>query len=124
MEDRDLGRDRALRSPVAALRALGRDRERLLVRLGQEFVELLEGPLVELQRRALQHDVGVLERAGVRRRGEIVDQFLDRLAGQLAPQLRRQRAPLALLELGTGRGPVEMLQRAAARLRAYELDAV
>ena len=67
---------------------------------------------------------GILERAGVRRLREVVDELLDRLAGQLAPQARRQRAPLILVQVGPGGGPVEVLQRAAARLRPDELDAV
>ena len=67
---------------------------------------------------------GILERAGVGRLREVVDELLDRLAGQLAPQARRQRAPLVLVQVRPGGRPVEVLQRAAARLRPHELDAV
>src|SRR4051794_36976130 len=77
VKDGELGRDRPLRGAVAALRAVRRDRQRLLVRLGEQLVELLERLLVELQRRALEDDLGVLERAGRGRRGEIVHQLLD-----------------------------------------------
>ena len=55
---------------------------------------------------------------------EICDQLLDRLARQLAPQAGGQRAPLVLVEVRPSGGPVEVLQGAATRLRAYEFDAV
>ena len=38
-------------------RALRRDRQRLLLRLGEQLVELLEAALVELERRAGEHDL-------------------------------------------------------------------
>src|SRR3954451_2490455 len=85
VEDRELGGDRVLRRAVAARGAFLRDRERLLMRLGQELVELLERLLVELERCAGEHDLGVVERAGIGRRREVRDDFLNGLAGQLTP---------------------------------------
>jgi len=123
MEDGELGRDRSLGGSVAARGALGGDRQRLLVGLRQQLVELLERLLVELQRRARQHDLRIVERAGVGGGGEVADQLPDRLPGELAAQLRRQRPPLGVVEVRARRGLVEVLERAAARLRAHKFHA-
>src|SRR4051794_25293892 len=124
MEHGELGRDGALRGTVAPRGALGGDRQRLLIGLGQQLVELLERLLVELQRRARQHDLRIVERAGVGGRGEVADQLPDRLPGELAAQLRRQGPPLGVVEVRARGGLVEVLERAAARLRAYKLYTV
>src|SRR3954451_24717266 len=105
VEEAELGQDDlAGRAVVAAGRALRRDRQRLVERLGHQLVELLEALLVELQRRAGEHHVWGLELAGARRRAQIADEFGDRLARELAAQTRRQRAPLALVEVRTRGG--------------------
>ena len=72
----------------------------------------------------VQHDLRIVERAGVGGGGEVADQLPDRLPGELAAQLRRQRPPLGVVEVRARGGLVEVLERAAARLRAYELYTV
>jgi hypothetical protein len=85
VQQADLGSEH-LGALVATLRALGRDRQRLIERLGHQLVELLPTFLVKLHWRAREHDLRVLQRAGIRRRREIRDQLLDRLARQLLAQ--------------------------------------
>ena len=74
----------------AARRALGRDAQRLLVRLGEQLVELLEAALVELERRARDDDLRVLEQAGVRRRRRGRRRAPGSSRRPAPPQARRQ----------------------------------
>ena len=92
--------------------------------LRQQLVELLPAALVELERRARDDDLRVLEHAGVGRLGEIAHEVLDRLARELATQAGRQRPPLILVEVRARGGAIEVLEGAAPRLGAYEFDAV
>src|SRR3954454_505518 len=84
VQQRELGRDRVLGGAVAAGGAFGGDRERLLVRLGQQLVELPERLVVELEGGAREHELRIVERAGVGGAGEVVDDFMETLAGQLS----------------------------------------
>src|SRR3954466_15496794 len=124
MQDRELGGEGPLRCAIPARGALRRDRERLLLRAREQLVELLEGALVELERRARDDHLGILEMTGVGRRREVVDALADRLARELLAQAGGQRAPLVLVERRARGRLVEVLEGAATRLGAHELDAV
>ena len=102
---------------------LGGDGQRLLVGLGQQLVELLEARSSSSSG-VRSARLRILERAGVGRRGEVVTSswIVSPASSRRRPD--GQRAPLVLVEVRTRRGLVEVLQRAAARLRAHELDAV
>src|SRR6201999_595551 len=76
------------------------------------------------ERRAVEDHLGVVQVTGIGRYAEVADELGERLAGQLAAQARRQRAPLVVVEVRPGDRPGEVLQRAAARFGAHELDTV
>ena len=69
-----------------ALRAFLRDRQDLLLRLGQQLVQLLERLLVKLEWRAIEDHVGVLQVAGICRRAQVGHEIRECLAGQLSAE--------------------------------------
>src|SRR6201999_3488456 len=110
MQDGKLGGEGPVRCAVPARGAFRRDRERLLVRAREQLVQLLERALVELERRARDDDLRILEVTGVGGRPEVVDDLPDRLARKLLAQAGGQRAPLVLVEVRTRGRLVKVLQ--------------
>ena len=91
--------------------------ECLLERLREQLVELLPSALVELERRARDDDLRVLEHAGVGRLRRDRSRVLDRLARQLATQARTAACATGPRR-GSGarsRGRSAAARRAAAR---------
>src|SRR3954469_7310408 len=120
MQQRELGHHAlGARAPIGRL---GVDLIHALGRRGQHFVDLLDTPLIELQRRPLDLARGPVEPAGVDRRGHVREDALQRLADDPAPRRPRQPRPVLLAEPPAGDRAVEVFQRTAPRLGAHELD--